>query len=152
MIIFEVPSVEPFSTCFTGVRSKGHNRLTEKNFYFSWKCLRSWSFRFPSEENILLQWEHLKGFSPVWSLMCTFRFDFSIEVFGQNGHLKIMVIPWFRCFCLKWVFSRWYREYAEAHPFCIQKYFPSELLKDQGKRAVTPLYETMVELLITPIL
>jgi len=105
MIITEIPSVKALSANFAMIRSKD---LWWWWSYFSWKCLLSWSLRLPREENGLSQWEHLNGFSPVCSLICTFRLDFSTDVFGQKGHLYLTVCPWLRCFCLKWLFSRWY--------------------------------------------
>jgi hypothetical protein len=36
----------------------------------------------------LLQWGHLKGFSPVWTLECSLSCDGEVKDFSHNEHVN----------------------------------------------------------------
>lgn len=54
--------------------------------YFSLRCRRSWSFKFPRLEKDFVQCLHLYGFDPVWILSWTCILNFSLNLLPHVPH------------------------------------------------------------------
>ena len=91
--------------------------------YFSWRCRLSWSRLFPRLVNRIMQYAHLKGRSPVWVLMWTFKFPFSEKALLQPGSGQVNRAFGFReCLFSKWIRKRFLR--VKLLPHYSQLNFP----------------------------